>query len=388
MAHAILTSAAGRGGSLLAEWLRSPVDPGKAEGLLEPLCTAIANRRDGSELSEAMVQVAALKEARLQAVCLRGFRSGFQGRSAVALSESARTAVKKLALSPEAAVRGQAGPLLAILRIESPAEREARLAKAAREVSDVKLPVEARLAAVAQLADDDDPKTTDPLLAALPRGTPRVQEAILGAILRRRERLPALLDALERKEVPVALLSALQRASLLAAKEPALARRAAAILKPSGSIKDEVIAPYVKALKDPRDAVRGQAVFREKCAACHLAHGVGHAVGPDLTAEFQRAEETIVRDVLAPSETISPGYTTYLVETTTGQVFSGLLAAESPTSLTLRMAEGKEQVILRKDVEDLRALPVSMMPEDLAKTVSPADLADLLAWLRRPPGRR
>ena len=126
-------------------------------------------------------------------------------------------------------------------------------------------------------------------------------------------------------------------------------------------------------------------MFREKCASCHQAHGLGHAVGPDLSAEFQRAEETIIRDVLAPSDTISPGYVTYTVATEAGQVFSGLLVAESPTSLTLRQAEGKEQIILRKDVDEVRAMSVSMMPEDLPKTVAPRDLADLLAWLRRPP---
>ena len=52
---------------------------------------------------------------------------------------------------------------------------------------------------------------------------------------------------------------------------------------------------------------------------------------------------------------------------------------------TLRQAEGKEQIILRKDVDEVRALSVSMMPEDLSKAVTPRDLADLLAWLRRPP---
>ena len=62
-------------------------------------------------------------------------------------------------------------------------------------------------------------------------------------------------------------------------------------------------------------ALDGQQVFREKCASCHQAHGLGHAVGPDLSAEFQRAEETILRDVLAPSDTISPGYVTYSVAT-------------------------------------------------------------------------
>ena len=172
---------------------------------------------------------------------------------------------------------------------------------------------------------------------------------------------------------------------MLDAREPEIRRRAAAVLKSTSAVKDEVFEPYVKALQDRRDGARGQQVFREKCASCHQAHGLGHAVGPDLSAEFQRAEETIIRDVLAPSDTISPGYVTYTVATTAGQVFSGLLVAESPTSLTLRQAEGKEQIILRKDVDEVRAMSVSMMPEDLPKTVAPRDLADLLAWLRRPP---
>src|SRR5262249_55284394 len=64
MAPAILTAVPGRGGALLTELLRSPAGLGKAEGLLEPLCAAIASRRHGSELSQALVQVAALEDRR------------------------------------------------------------------------------------------------------------------------------------------------------------------------------------------------------------------------------------------------------------------------------------------------------------------------------------
>jgi putative membrane-bound dehydrogenase-like protein len=385
MAPAILTSVPGRGGALLTELLRSPTGLGKAEGLLEPLCAAIASRRQGSELSQALVQVAALENRRLQANCLRGVRSSFRGPVTVELSGPARNSVKRLSLSPDAAVHDQALPLITLLGIETPAERRARLAQAGREVRDVRLSVEARLAAVAQLADGNDSDIAESLLTALPSSTPQVRDAILGAMLGRRDRLVALLGALETRSVPASFLSAVQRETLLAAREPALRERAAALLKPTSALKVELFEPYVKALQDPRDAARGEHVFREKCATCHQAHGIGLAVGPDLSAEFQRAEETIIRDVLAPSDTISPGYVTYTVATTAGQVFSGLLAAESPTSITVRQAEGKEQVILRKDVDEVRALPVSMMPEDLPKTVTPRDLADVLAWLRRPP---
>ncbi len=112
---------------------------------------------------------------------------------------------------------------------------------------------------------------------------------------------------------------------------------------------------------------------------------MGVAVGPDLNAEFQRAEETIIKDFLAPSETISAGYVTYAVSTSAGQIVTGMLASETPTSLSLLQAGGKFDVVLRKDVDELKAMSVSLMPDDLSKLVSPQDLADLLAWLRRPP---
>jgi putative heme-binding domain-containing protein len=132
----------------------------------------------------------------------------------------------------------------------------------------------------------------------------------------------------------------------------------------------------------------GGKVFRDKCATCHLAHDVGFAVGPDLTAEFGRAEEAYIRDIVAPSETISAGYTTYSVVTTDGRILNGLLAAETPTSVTLREAGGKDQMILRKDIDELRALPTSLMIDNLSKELTPADVANVIAWLRRPTSRR
>ena len=114
----------------------------------------------------------------------------------------------------------------------------------------MRLSVEARLAAVDQLADDNDPEGADTLLAALPSSMLRVRDAILGAILGRRDRLPALLDALEAKAVPASFLAAVQRATLLDAREPEIRQRAAAVLRSTGAVNDEVFAPYVRALQD------------------------------------------------------------------------------------------------------------------------------------------
>ena len=167
-------------------------------------------------------------------------------------------------------------------------------------------------------------------------------------------------------------------------KDESISTRAGKLLTSTNAAALEAFPRYAAALRDERDVTRGHQVFRETCGKCHQAHGVGFAVGPDLSSEFQRAEETIIKDILAPSETISPGYMTYTVATSAGQVFTGLLASESPTSLALKQPEGKQQVILRNEIDELRVSAVSMMPEDLIKTLKPSDVANLIAWLRQP----
>jgi hypothetical protein len=74
----------------------------------------------------------------------------------------------------------------------------------------------------------------------------------------------------------------------------------------------------------------------------------------------------------------------YSVATKSGQVLTGLLASESPTSVTLKQPEGKQQVVLRNEIDELRVSDVSMMPEELAKQLKPKDVADVIAWLRQP----
>ena len=385
MTTAILSAVPARGGELLSELLRLPSKLGQAQTILEPLCTAIANRREPTELSKAIDRVAALDDRRLQTVCLRGVRASFKRPIANSLTETANNAIKSLSRSSDEALRSQALSLIKLLSLETEAQRQARLQVSMQQLNDIQLSVDERLAAVSMLADEDDAAVATALLAALKSSTPRVRDAIHSAVLTRRDRIPALLDAVESKTVSAAWISAVQKNTLFNAKDQTIRQRAATLLKTSEGANRDLFLLYAKALEQPRDAIHGQQVFREKCANCHQAHSIGHAVGPDLNAEFQRAEETILKDVLAPSDSISAGYTTYSILTKSDQVFSGLLASESPTSLTLRQAEGKQETVLRKEIEELRAMSVSMMPEDMFKTVGPKDLADLLSWLRHPP---
>ena len=147
---------------------------------------------------------------------------------------------------------------------------------------------------------------------------------------------------------------------------------------------------YLTALRLERDAVRGKKVFEQQCLKCHKVGGQGFEVGPDLSVTKTRADETLISDVMDPSSVLTVGYRNYTVVTADGRIFNGVLTAETATSVTLRKKESVEQTILRNDIDEMVASPISMMPEDLEKLVTEQDVADLLRTQRRArtEGRR
>src|SRR5690606_36650746 len=132
---------------------------------------------------------------------------------------------------------------------------------------------------------------------------------------------------------PCSALSAVQRSVLLNHPDAHLRDRAGKLLKTSTPDDTRLFEQYTAALKNERNLTRGGELFGKHCGSCHQAHGVGQAVGPNLTAENKRAEETMLQDILTPSASITAGYATYIVTTKEGQVFTGLLAAESASDL-------------------------------------------------------
>ena len=67
---------------------------------------------------------------------------------------------------------------------------------------------------------------------------------------------------------------------------------------------------------------------------------VGTEVGPDLLSALRnKTPDQLVIDVLDPSREVDPRYVNYQVTTTSGRSVSGLLAVETPTSITLRRGE-------------------------------------------------
>jgi putative heme-binding domain-containing protein len=142
---------------------------------------------------------------------------------------------------------------------------------------------------------------------------------------------------------------------------------------------DEVIAVVNSAVGI---SAAGKAVFTSHCAKCHQLFGEGTSVGPDLTGVERRNLDVLVANIVEPGGVVRPEYQNHQAVTTDGLVLIGLLAESTPETITLLDAENKRTSVSRQDLDELKPIGVSIMPERLLDDLSPQQIRDLIAYLR------
>jgi len=212
---------------------------------------------------------------------------------------------------------------------------------------------------------------------------PQTRSAALDLLLLRKESVTSLLQQMAAGIISPSVVSIDQRLILL--KHPDETVRTSAIDLFGGTVsanRKEVADQYAKALDLKGDVVRGAAVYEKTCSKCHRIGGVGHNVGPDISDTRARARDALLYDILDPNRRVDPQFTEYIVVTTDGRLFNGLMIAESSESVTLRQPEGREQTILRTEIEDLKTTSKSLMPEGIERDVTVEQMADVLEFLK------
>ncbi|MCE9632550.1 MAG: NPCBM/NEW2 domain-containing protein [Planctomycetia bacterium] len=129
---------------------------------------------------------------------------------------------------------------------------------------------------------------------------------------------------------------------------------------------------------------RGKAVFTGAgtCAKCHVVGSEGKSVGPNLSGIGAKlSRPALYESILAPSAAISHNYETWVAQLADGRIVSGLLISRTPDEVVIRGPDGIDVKAAAKDVEELVKQPVSLMPADLAATLTADELVDLIAWL-------
>ena len=417
MATAILSSANNRNGGRLLLGLLGSIELGPgARALLEPLAKTVGGRRDGEQMAAALRLVSSL-DTDLQKACLAGFAGSVsRGGAPVPESVDGWAALTRFLNSSDAQVRELAAKLSAELPVaegdrlaamfaeaaETALESGSELAKrrqalqilasapfealspVASRLLDSRQPPSIQASAIAALGISGDERAAGVLLKGWPGFSPASRSAVLRTIFSRRNRLSALIEAIEKGVVHPGDISGVQREQLKAIPDAQLAARAGKLFKESSTEAELTarITRYRGALDNKADPAKGKVVYQKNCIVCHKLGDEGNEVGPSLGSITGKPDESVLMDILDPNGKIEPEYKLYLISAKGGKAHAGVLASESPTSVILKRVDGGTDVILRKDIIKMTASELSLMPANLHAQISPQDAADLIAFLR------
>jgi putative membrane-bound dehydrogenase-like protein len=344
---------------------------------------------------------------------LRATNEALKGRRLVAMPDGWSTVYAKLSGSTNAEVRSQAESLAVTF---GDAKAFAGLRKV---VSDIKADVAIRQNALASLLGAKD-KELAPILQSLLKEVPMRSAALKGLAAYDDAKTPAiiftiypslnseekrdalntlasrpayakeLLIAIEKKSISSSDVSADIVRAMMNLNDPAIEKQIGqvwGIARRSAAERVQLIAATKKRLTakklEPPDLMLGRALYQKTCAQCHTLYGVGGKISPDLTGSNRANLDYILENVLDPSAVIPKEYTVTIFEMDNGRKITGILKEEAKE--TVKVQTANELLILPKnEIESRKSSDVSMMPDDILKTMSEFEFRSLIAYLQHP----
>jgi putative heme-binding domain-containing protein len=135
------------------------------------------------------------------------------------------------------------------------------------------------------------------------------------------------------------------------------------------------------------DPAAGRKLFfdpkgKVQCARCHTIGGEGGRIGPGLDRiAARRSPEFIMESILEPSKDIAPEYETVAVADKSGRVLTGLRINETNFNIQLREENGRFHSLMKRDLDEVKVLKQSLMPENFGELLTVKELHDLFAYL-------
>ena len=235
--------------------------------------------------------------------------------------------------------------------------------------------------ALAALARFPEPNLAGDLTMRWGTLSARLKSEALTVLLARPDRAAVAMAALENGTIKPTELSAAQTQSLLNHGDATLRARAIKLIGKPAASRDSVVKAFLPALQLRGDAAKGKVIHTERCASCHRAGKEGFALGPDLVTVKNTGAEKLLVNILDPNREVAPQFLAFNVELKDDESLAAIIANETTTHVTLRMASGIEKTLPRVSIRGMKSSGQSLMPEGLEQNLTPQGMADLLEFI-------
>lgn len=371
-------------GLVLGEFLALSVVFGKPDVTLSALDRILSPGESGAYSSRQQSIVAGLLDAltrKKQSLAGLEKSAGDSHESVFQRVDSLIEGARRIALEPSAPEPARVAALRLMARDQNPENREKDIVALANLLTP-QTPLPVQIAAVNHLGGFTDKNIAALLFENWARHGAAVRAEILEVAQSRLDWLHALLDEVESGDVPPADIDPATRQGLVVYPNKALRDRVellfAASLDPD---RQRILTEFQPALELEGNPAHGAEIFKARCATCHQLNGEGFPVGPDLKSITDRKPATLLNSIIDPSASVDAKFINYVALAADGRAFSGFLASETGTSITLQGPAEARGVILRQDLTEFRSTAKSMMPDGLETDLSHQDMADLLGYL-------
>ncbi len=248
-------------------------------------------------------------------------------------------------------------------------------------------PVRVQEAAIHQLADYPEPAIGHRLVEKWPDLGPQIRRYAGDLLLYHEIHHDALLTGLEKGIINIGEMNfdlERRRTLLWWTDNENTKRRAEALFSDAGVVnRKDAIEKMKPALTLTGSAKNGEKVFTNICGNCHMYGAIGHSVGPVLTEISRKSKELLLSDILDPNAAVNTQYINHRVETKTGEIHIGVVDSETDQYITIKKMGGEKVTVNKSEVKKFSSLGTSLMMEGLEGSVSPQEMADLLAFLQQ-----
>jgi alcohol dehydrogenase (cytochrome c) len=156
---------------------------------------------------------------------------------------------------------------------------------------------------------------------------------------------------------------------------------------PVGESEARSIVTFLRSLRGPAgeepqgDPGRGRALFARHCSACHMFHGAGGKLGPDLSEIREEKRPAELRAaIVKPDATRRPGFESVEWKQRGAPAARGALKNEDTFSVQVMDEKERLHLFLKKDLEYVRSDRRSLMP---ALGLGAQEVDAIVTFLRR-----